>query len=216
MRKIFTFLLALAASVGASYAAPAVAVNGKLPGAFSVSASKKVNFSQGNLQYVGTWRFAANQWEHFGNSQSNNHRDLFGWGTNGTSGHNPNNTNRTDNEYSWAEWGTNAISNGGNTAGLWRTLTKDEWGYLIGPGNGGTTPSNQRDHYQSLRGLCYITVGSASYPGMIILPDDLYDNNLLKEGSIATKWAACAVAAGSLNYTKATFTEAEWTALQDA
>ena len=50
---------------------------------------------------------------------------------------------------------------------------------------------------------------------MIILPDDLY-NNLPTEGDIASKWAACAVAAGSLNYTKATFTEAEWTALQAA
>ena len=61
MRKLFTFLLALAASVGASWAAPAVAVNGKLPGAFSVSPTKVVYFSQGNLQYVGTWQFADNQ-----------------------------------------------------------------------------------------------------------------------------------------------------------
>ena len=28
-------------------------------------------------------------------------------------------------------WGTNAISNGGNTANQWRTLTKDEWDYLL-------------------------------------------------------------------------------------
>ena len=98
----------------------------------------------------------------------------------------------------------------------WRTLTAEEWGYLIGPGNTGdwgTKPLDQRDHYQSLRGLCKITVSNTDYPGMIILPDDLYDN-LPTEGEIATKWAACAVAAGSLNYTKATFTEEEWTALQ--
>ena len=209
MRKLFTFLLALAASVGASWAAPAVAVNGKLPGAFSVSATKKVNFSQGNLQYVGTWQFAANQWEYFGNNQSNNHRDLFGWGTK----NNPNKTGGNNSEYSWAEWGQNAITNGGTG---WRTLTKDEWGYLLGPGNGGTTPSKYRDNYQSLRGLCKITVSNNTvYPGMIILPDDLYDN-LPTEGEIATRWAACAVAAGSLDYENATFTKDEWTALQDA
>ncbi len=214
MRKLFTFLLALVASVGASHAAPAVAVNGKLPGAFSVSASKKVNFSQGNLQYVGTWQFAANQWEHFGNNQSKNHRDLFGWGTK----NNPNKTsgNGTDSEYSWAEWGQNVITNGGNAANSgWRTLTAEEWGYLLGPGNGGTTPSKYRDNYQSLRGLCKITVGNTEYPGMIILPDDLY-NNLPTEGEIATRWADCAVEAKYLNYTKATFTKDEWTALQDA
>ena len=45
--------------------------------------------------------------------------------------------------------------------------------------------------------------------------NDLYDN-LPTEGDIASKWAACAVVAGSLNYTLATFTEDEWTALQAA
>ncbi len=209
MRKLFTFLLALAASVGASYAAPAVAKNGKLPGAFSVSATKKVCFSQGNLQYVGTWQFAANQWEHFGNNQSNNHRDLFGWGTGGA----PNEVSLENKDYAtFTDWGTNPITNGGTG---WRTLTAEEWGYLLGPGNGGTTPSKYRANYQSLRGLCKIKVSGTEYPGMIILPDDLYDN-LPTEGEIATRWAACAVAAGSLDYENATFTKDEWTALQDA
>ena len=54
-------------------------VNGVLCGEFSVSDTTKVHFSQGNLQYVGTWQFAENQWDYFGNSQSDNHRDLFGW-----------------------------------------------------------------------------------------------------------------------------------------
>jgi len=209
MRKIFTFLFALAASVGASWAAPAIAENGKLPGAFSVSASKKVNFSQGNLQYVGTWQFAANQWEYFGNNQSNDHRDLFGWGTGGA----PNKVSLDNKDYAtFTDWGTNAISNGGTG---WRTLTKDEWGYLLGPGNGGTTPSEYRTNYQSLRGLCKIKVSGTEYPGMIILPDDLYDN-LPTEGEIATRWAACAVEADNLDYDNATFTMDEWTALQDA
>ncbi len=209
MRKLFTFLLALAASVGVSHAAPAVAVDGKLPGAFSVSPTKVVYFSQGNLQYVGTWQFADNQWDCFGTSQSNNHRDLFGWGT----GDEPNKVSIIADDYvTFTDWGTNPITNGGNKAGLWRTLTPDEWGYLLGPGNGGDTPSNQRDHYQSLRGLCKITVSGTDYPGLIILPDDLY-NNLPAVGSIASKWSACAVEAGSLTY-NTTFTEAEWTALQ--
>ena len=53
---------------------------GAIPGQFSVSAGKKVYFSQGNLQYIGSgcsvtgesatapyWRFANNQWDCIGN-----------------------------------------------------------------------------------------------------------------------------------------------------
>ena len=102
-KKLFTFLLALAASVGMSWADPAVAVNGKLPGAFSVSATQQVYFSQGNLQYqasTNTWRFAEHQYDYVGNATLGNVYensvkcdnafisdsyagwiDLFGWNT---------------------------------------------------------------------------------------------------------------------------------------
>ena len=91
---------------------------GVLSGEFSVSASQKVHFSQGNLQYVGTWQFAENQWDCFGSSQYDNHRDLFGWGT----GDAPNNVSTDNNDYgTFVDWGTDA----------WRTLTKDEWVYLF-------------------------------------------------------------------------------------
>ena len=244
LKKLFTFLLALVASVGMSWAAS----NDKLPGAFSVSGTKVVYFSKGNLQYqasTNTWRFAKNQYEAVGgsngsgnvapyNTSSANESpsdsqtgwiDLFGWAASGISrdgvnAYQPYSTSTTS-----ADYGTTTTKSASETLGNydwsknmgddWRTLTAEEWGYLIGPGNIGTTPSDQRANYQSLRGLCKITVSGTEYPGMIILPDDLYDN-LPTEGDIASKWAACAVAAGSLNYTKATFTEAEWTALQAA
>lgn len=79
-----------------------------IPGTFSVSATKKVFFSKGNLQYNphgsstdasgnvigGTWRFAENQYDAIGNGAGNNvfdgtrstqnaWIDLFGWGTSG-------------------------------------------------------------------------------------------------------------------------------------
>ena len=102
--------------------------NGVLPGKFSVSADKQVNFSQGNLQYVSTWQFATNQWDIIGNAQADNNRDLFGWGT----GDAPNKVSTDNNDYAtFTDWGTNAITNGGNEANLWRTLTKDEWVYLF-------------------------------------------------------------------------------------
>ena len=120
--------------------------NGKLPGAFSVSSTKQVWFSQGNLQYqanstgateapyTGVWRFAEHQYDMIGSGNANISEsytgwiDLLGWGT----GNNPTNSSTNSNDYStFTDWGINAISNGGNTANQWRTLTKDEWAYLL-------------------------------------------------------------------------------------
>lgn len=119
---------------------------GKLPGAFSVSSTKQVWFSQGNLQYqanstgatevpyTGVWRFAEHQYDMIGSDNANISEsytgwiDLLGWGT----GNNPTNSSTNSNDYStFTDWGINAISNGGNTANQWRTLTKDEWAYLL-------------------------------------------------------------------------------------
>ena len=102
MRKTKLFSLVAAALLTATTAWADVAVNGKLPGAFSVSATKVVYFSQGNLQYKAsndgvsnnpTWRFAAHQYDYIGNAAGNttssnrdkstNWIDLFGWATSG-------------------------------------------------------------------------------------------------------------------------------------
>lgn len=73
---------------------------GALPGLYSVSATKKVRFSKGNLQYIGSagngdetntgayWKFADNQWSTFGwNGQQKGgetiDRDMFPYGTSG-------------------------------------------------------------------------------------------------------------------------------------
>lgn len=68
-----------------------------LPGAFSVSSTKQVNFTKGNLQYnaaYNSWRFAEYQYTCIGNAPGNNVLtsaratqdawvDWFGWGTSG-------------------------------------------------------------------------------------------------------------------------------------
>lgn len=184
---------------------PAVPPEGAIPFPFSVSATKQVYFSQGNLQWSatdggvtptthvtadgvgeGTWRFAEEQYHFVGNTYYGNVYgvggnsgtkcdnslisasyqgwiDLFGWGTSGydntandqyainyqpysnsTTSLYPN-INRWGYGPSWTmtdrnlvgtsayyDWGVyNAISNGGNQVGLWRTLTYEEWGYLM-------------------------------------------------------------------------------------
>jgi hypothetical protein len=132
---------------------------GAINGLFTINADgDQVYFSQGNLQYKATdslWRFADNQYDYIGNANSNispsynDWIDLFGWGTSGydhgaicyqpwsKSGNYVDyyaygvwNKNLND-ESGMADWGYNAISNGGNQGNYWRTLTQSEWDYIL-------------------------------------------------------------------------------------
>ena len=153
IKKFFTAVIAMMMTIGVSaqfyiylsngdvLQADSISVvapiEGTLRGEFSVSAMQKVHFSQGNLQYqasTNTWRFAENQYDIIGDANSNISStytgwiDLFGWGT----GLNPSLTSTNITDYkTFTDWGTNAISNGGNEADVWRTLSKDEWVYLF-------------------------------------------------------------------------------------
>ena len=128
--------------------------DGILPGKFSVGARKHVCFSQGNLQYVkegARWQFASTQYEtvetnaqNVGENYSNaSIQSYFGWGDN-----TPLRTSENDSDYKWPNeidpqdnsdpWGSRI-----DDKGTWRTLTKDEWAYLLdarivndGKGNG--------------------------------------------------------------------------------
>jgi len=151
---------------------------GKIDAKFSVSATKQVYFSKGNLQYqasTNTWRFAENQYDVVGadnaniSSSNTGWIDLFGWATSGYNGMNPYMTSSTPSDYGDGsgdiagtnyDWGVNnAISNGGNEAGLWRTLTVEEWKYLL----------ESRPNASSLVATASI---DGDITGLIILPDD--------------------------------------------
>ncbi len=93
MRKLKLFSL-LAVLLCSATMLAGVAVNGKLPRAFSVSADKQVYFSQGNLQYTkstGKFSFMNNQYDMVETPDQNVGDDyadqdvvsLFGWGTSG-------------------------------------------------------------------------------------------------------------------------------------
>ena len=170
---------------GGSGIAPTGAIDGK----FTINNNGyQVYFSQGNLQYIGSaatpyWKFADNQWDVLGtttvqnSSDQNVDRDLFGWGT---SGYNHGalcyqswSTSQTNSDYcaydsytynlydqtGQADWGYNPISNGGNQANQWRTLTTDEWCYVF---NTRTTSS----------GIRYAKAKVNNVNGVILLPDD--------------------------------------------
>ena len=139
--------------------------SGILPGLFSVSASKHVNFSKGNLQYqasTGKWRFADNQWDCIGDDNLNisyNYSgwiDLFGWGT----GDNPTNNSAGLGDYgNFSDWGNNTISNISTNSNKWYTLTATEWEYVM---EKRATPS----------GIRYVCAKVNGINGYILLPDD--------------------------------------------
>ena len=166
--------------------------NGKLPGQFSVSATHQVQFSQGNLQYIGSaspryWKFAEHQWDYLGNngqgsSSSSVDRDLLGWGTSGynhgATAYQPWSTSTTSGDYDaygnstsnlcdgsgQADWGYNAIRNGGAIENFgWRTLTSDEWIYVFNTRTASTVNgvSNAR----------YAKAMVADVKGVLLFPD---------------------------------------------
>lgn len=162
--------------------------NGTLPGLFSVDPIQKVQFSQGVLQYratTNTWRFAETQYEFIGQENLNissnydGYIDLFGWGTSGYSHgavcYQPWSITDVPNLYyaygymnynlydltGKADWGYNAIINGGNQENYWRTLSSSEWQYLLFDRE---TPSGIR--------FAKVSIGEISQAGLILLPDD--------------------------------------------
>ena len=140
---------------------PSVAI-----GVFSVSMDKQVAFSKGKLQYTqstNTWSFAENQYDAIGSATVSNRAladkmDLFGWSGNNTTAPFGVSTSKNYPDYSgsFVDWGTNKIGN--DAPNTWRTLSRDEWMYLI----------ETRTNEDSLRGLAQV----ASIKGWILLPDN--------------------------------------------
>lgn len=149
-----------------------------VPGAFSVSPTKQVFFATGNVVVTDTfdganhslqWKFADNQWDYFANlppttaGQTTTY-SYFGWGT----GNNPWHTSTLDEDYStFVDWGIHfddeGIGDDARTDGTWKTLTKDEWDYLI------------EDRPKAAILWCFATIvfsSGESVFGIIFLPDD--------------------------------------------
>lgn len=162
---------------------------------------------------AGTWRFAPNQWDAIGAANSNasftysGWIDLFGWGTSGYNSKFPymtstantdyghGNTNISGTNYDWGVY--NAIYNPRTQTtdppGTWRTLTKDEWAYLI---NTRSTTSGIRYAKATVNGVA----------GLIIVPDS---------------WSSTTYALNSTNTTGAAFTAnvisaSQWVTLENA
>ena len=146
---------------------------------FSVSSSKQVYFSPGNLQYTqstDTWSFASAQYEvlgtdnviggsvesdpTYGDSKSGtalaDKIDLFGWSTSANYFGVSTSTDYNDYSGSFVDWGANKIGN--DAPNTWRTLTYNEWDYLL----------DNRNNASSLKGVAQVN----GVNGLIFLPDN--------------------------------------------
>ena len=159
------------------------APNGALPNGFSVSPTQRVWFSQGNLRATAaaannsdpsnwTWSFAEHQWDYIGNATANTSVngngtvstpgtvDLFCWSTDWSYYGIRNDAGQTNTHLyigDFIDWGNNTITNGTNPVNPWRTLTNDEWSYLL----------NGRDDHESKYSVGKID----DIVGFVILPD---------------------------------------------
>ena len=176
--------------------------NGALNGLFWVDAIHQVRFSQGNLQYqasTNTWRFSDNQWDYIGEDNANISQtyngwiDLFSW----SSGNNPTTISiELDENHTFNDWGANAISNGGNQEGLWRTLTINEWNYILFQRGGESGKRFAMAKVNGINGLILLPNGwnVETYGLNSINQEDPFDSNIIS----ATDWTNILEANGAV------------------
>lgn len=167
---------------------------------FSVGTKKKVLFSRGNLQYNAStlqWRFAENQYDIIGKRNANigpnntDWIDLFGWGTRFPT----NNSLALASYGSYIDWGSYSI--GSDAPRTWRTLTQEEWVYLL----------EERTNARSLYGVAQV----AGVNGIIILPDLWTTPN-----SIVFKSGMCMESGAKYIAKHQTFDANQWKLMEDA
>ena len=185
---------------------------------FSVSSSKQVYLSPGNLQYTqstNTWSFAENQYDYIGTDNVTGGSvtsdqydgdeklgtdladkvDLFCFSTAATNFGISTSTDYNDYSGSFVDWGTNKI--GTDAPNTWRTLTHDEWEYLL----------DNRNNASSLRGVAQVNCVN----GLIFLPDNwTCPAGVTFKSGFHNEWGVDYYAAYQ------TFTAAEWSKLEAA
>ena len=143
-----------------------------------------------------TWAFAEHQWDYIGGRSKNGSEpqtgnnfingngtlsengtvDFFGWSTDNSQnyyGINSTTMNATSPYLgSFVDWGSLAITNGGNMENSgWRTLTANEWTYLLNLRQSGSTV-NSTSHARYATAT--VKIGDTPvYYGMILFPDDV-------------------------------------------
>lgn len=205
--------------------------SGALPGLFSVSSTKQVHFSQGNLQYqasTDTWRFAENQWNFVGGTFGGNTYgnvagssndeisstysgwiDMFGWGC---TGHQDTEHNSNQLYYQPYETNTNGDYYGPTGSYNLSVTNHSDWGYNSIANSYGkdwyTLSSSEwvylfGDSEKRTGKYAFATIGS-EYVGLILLPDEW----TLPEG--------CSfISGGASGWSTNTYTFEQWENMQN-
>jgi len=195
-----------------------------LSGEFSVSATKKVKFSKGNLQATinskgeptTVWKFATNQYTCLGSGGANTtigdtagDIDFFCWSTDAGKQSWGINTSISDGEYSgyFVDWGTNPALISALGTG-WRTLSSayenanGELYYLLNSRTGDKAPEITTT--SGIKTDCrYAEVKVNGINGMLIFPDEFTWTDQMGNPPVLFNQASSAW--NSVNYTTAQF-----------
>ena len=206
------------------------APTGAIDGLFSVSGSRQVYFSQGNLQYQAStniWRFAEHQYDYIGSTNKNISStysgwiDLFGWGTSGyhdsiddynvrylpwSSG-----TSTVNTSYNYYGYGPSTNIASPNLTG---NSVNYDWGVYKPISNGGNIANQWRVLTKSewnyvfntrttASGIRYAKAKVNNVNGVILLPDD-WNSNIYELSNTNT---------ASANYNSNNISSTEWTTI---
>ena len=228
MKKLLSILILLL-TVTQGVRADDKADYGVLNGEFSVSAVKKVHFSQGNLQafYNSSesweWRFAENQWDYVGNARGNTiingngslssreyAVDLFGWSTPAETNFYGINNSENNGVYSgneFLDW--SKVINFRSIFGEgWFTMSNSEWTYLL---NSRTTTTTNMPTGTNSGTARYTKATVASEAGLILFPDNYAHPN---DASVTVSSAAYNTA--NKGYGSFTVDAENWTKMEEA
>ena len=139
-----------------SDAGAAAVPDGAIGGKFSVSDSKQVYFSKGNLRYASSkWSFFDNQYDYY-DSYSADAWDKFGWSTSAS-------TYGMTTSFSSGDYSGDFVDWGATMGTGWFTLSKDEWTYLFDTRSASTVNGIENGRYAKAK---VNNVG-----GIILFPD---------------------------------------------
>ena len=201
-------------------------------GLFSVSSTKKVFFSKGNLQATTTdlgatwtWAFAANQWSRVGDAAANTSMKTDGTGTVTANG--------TVDLFGWvgassswttaAKWGISSSTTSADYGNVADEALKSDWGNVPGIGTGwrtltgGDTDSGEWDYLFNSRSASTVN-GTAnaryakatvnSVAGVVLFPDSYtHPAGVTAPASINT---------GNINYAANSWSGEDWTKMEKA
>lgn len=193
---------------------------------FSVADGHPVLFSPGNLQFCttgshttaegtasGTFRFAEHQYDYLGQANAlvsdtnTGWIDLLTWGS---SGWHVSPCSEKDGDYdieslcgdeAYADWGVyNAIGN--DAPGTWRTLTRDEWDYLVNRRAASTVDGTDSARYAEAT-VCGVK-GLLLFPDRFERPACIDTINNINRSSF------------TLSFSDNIYTAVQWAQLEDA